>query len=333
MEIDTLITSSFEDWLANELSGADVRAIEAGKSTSFDWNAIQASGFADAMCPEAVGGAGANLATAGELAFLCGKHAMPFPLATTIFAREALVAQHSNVPLGAITIARADKSANKTVTCRAAPFALASDWVLAIDDNESVLLPCAAGQTDMSGIHGSLLATIQWTEIPEEAVVLTKSRDWISTGAAIYSALIAGAASRVLALSLAYADERKQFGKSLAAFQAIQQRLAVLAEMVLAARIAAQQAFAGDAIDVRKSAVAKAKTSRIVPEVNAIGHMVFGAIGITEECDLQLFTRRLLEWRQCFGGEKHWDRMIGNAVLAGDRDVLRFILSVTPALN
>jgi hypothetical protein len=41
-----------------------------------------------------------------------------------------------------------------------------------------------------------------------------------------------------------------------------------------------------------------------------------GAIGVTAEYDLQLYTRRLHEWRMADGSEAFWNRMVGNAVLA-----------------
>lgn len=325
MQPDTFITTAFDDWLSSELSTADVRAVESGDAGSFTWNSVQESGFADAMVSEDAGGAGANLATVGELAFLCGKHAVPFPLATTIFVRPVLAGQGADVPSGPITIARGSKLDTGALACRDVPFALASEWVLVVHEEQATVLRRTDGRTTASGIHGSQLADVEWDALPAGAVALTTARDWSAAGAAIYAALIAGASTRILSLALAYGTERKQFGKPIAAFQAVQQRLAVLAELVFAARIAAQQAFAGNAIDVVRSAVAKSRTSRAVPEINAIGHMVFGAIGITEECDLQLYTRRLTEWRQTFAGEKYWDRVIGTRILASDGDALQML--------
>ena len=39
-------------------------------------------------------------------------------------------------------------------------------------------------------------------------------------------------------------------------------------------------------------------------------------MGITEEGDLQLYTRRLHEWRIADGAERHWNQVIGEALLA-----------------
>jgi alkylation response protein AidB-like acyl-CoA dehydrogenase len=49
-----------------------------------------------------------------------------------------------------------------------------------------------------------------------------------------------------------------------------------------------------------------------------LAHAVHGAIGITAELDLQLYTRRAHELRADFGAETHWNRVLGRALLASD---------------
>ena len=58
-------------------------------------------------------------------------------------------------------------------------------------------------------------------------------------------------------------------------------------------------------------AVAKARTSEAAQLVASIAHAVHGAIGVTEEYDLQLYTRRLHEWRMAHGSEAYWHRLLG----------------------
>jgi len=67
------------------------------------------------------------------------------------------------------------------------------------------------------------------------------------------------------------------------------------------------------------AAVAKARTSEAAVKVAAIAHAVHGAIGITEEHDLQLYTRRMHEWRRAFGSESYWNRKIGEALRRDER--------------
>jgi alkylation response protein AidB-like acyl-CoA dehydrogenase len=131
--------------------------------------------------------------------------------------------------------------------------------------------------------------------------------------------LLVGAMKRAFELTLDYANQRVQFGKSIGKFQAIQHQLAVMAEQVAAAAMAAQAAFAAGGAGLPPApacAVAKARTSEAAAQVAAIAHAVHGAIGITEEYDLQLVTRRLHEWRVAHGSEAHWHGVLGRQLLA-----------------
>jgi Putative acyl-CoA dehydrogenase len=91
-----------------------------------------------------------------------------------------------------------------------------------------------------------------------------------------------------------------------------------MAQHVAAAGIAAELAFAGDGPFPARMpvAIAKARTSMAVPLVAAAAHALHGAIGVTEEYDLQLYTRRLHEWRMADGSEAYWNRLAGQALLA-----------------
>jgi acyl-CoA dehydrogenase len=136
-------------------------------------------------------------------------------------------------------------------------------------------------------------------------------------GAVVTAAQIVGALERVLELTLAFANQRVQFGRPIGKFQAIQHQLAVMAEQVAAARMAAQLGCAGDGLqpDRLRAAVAKARCSEAAALVAPMAHAIHGAIGITAELDLQLFTRRLHVWRLEYGSETAWHRVLGQAVL------------------
>ena len=136
-------------------------------------------------------------------------------------------------------------------------------------------------------------------------------------GAVVASAQIVGALERVLDMTLAYARQRTQFGRPISRFQVIQHQLAVMAEQVSAARVAAQIgcASSGRLPDRQRAAVAKSVASEAAAKVAAAAHAVHGAIGITAEYDLQLFTRRLHRWRADFGSETRWNHVLGQAVL------------------
>ncbi len=131
-------------------------------------------------------------------------------------------------------------------------------------------------------------------------------------GAVIAAAAIAGAGDRVLTICIDYTNQRIQFGKPIARQQAMQQQLAVLAEQVVLARIAAQIGCSGGLIPTLfNAATAKQVASAAAVQIGAIAHAVHGAIGMSEAYDLQLYTRRLHEWRMAHGSERYWAAELG----------------------
>ena len=130
------------------------------------------------------------------------------------------------------------------------------------------------------------------------------------------AAKMAGAMVRLLDMSVRHANEREQFGRPLGKFQAIQQQLAVMSEQVVSARVAARIGMTGTCFDPLRVAMAKARVSEASHQVVAIAHAVHGAIGVTEEFDLQLLTRRLKQGQLAFGSERFWAARLGRARLA-----------------
>jgi hypothetical protein len=145
--------------------------------------------------------------------------------------------------------------------------------------------------------------------------------------AAVAAGQMAGAMERVQEMTLEYVSTRRQFGREIAKFQAIQHQVAVMAEEVMAARMAAQLAFAGPplAITPTRAAVAKTRAGQAAQVVSAIAHGLHGAIGISHEYPLHQLTGRLHRWRRMHGGEGYWARRLGREALSGDADVLTLI--------
>jgi acyl-CoA dehydrogenase len=136
--------------------------------------------------------------------------------------------------------------------------------------------------------------------------------------------LIAGAMRRTLDLTIRYAGERQQFGRSLSSFQAIQHQVAELAGETAAVRAAADAAVrrcagGGFAEPGARFAVASAKVqaARGATVAARIAHQVHGAIGFTEEHALRLSTTRLWAWRDEAGTAAEWADAVGRHALAG----------------
>jgi acyl-CoA dehydrogenase len=135
---------------------------------------------------------------------------------------------------------------------------------------------------------------------------------------------ITGVLERVLNQTVQYATERIQFGRPIGKFQAIQQQLAVLANEVVASRMAVASACAAlsgkglgtaghDRQDHLWSAAGRAP---------AIAHQVHGAIGFTREHSLHYATRRLWSWRAEYGSEAQWAAKLGKMAIEHGGDTL-----------
>src|SRR5262249_25776893 len=114
-------------------------------------------------------------------------------------------------------------------------------------------------------------------------------------GALIRAALMAGALTATARLTVNYAGERRQFGRPIAAFQAVQHHLVGIAQeasLVQAAIDAAARAPGPFEI-----AAAKALSSRAALIATLAAHQVHGAMGMTQEYPLHHFSRRLWAWR------------------------------------
>lgn len=301
-----------------------VRAIEAGGSSAGLCAAIAEAGFFELLAEEGDGGAALTLAELYPVIALCGAHAVPLPVAQTIAAR-LLVARHADLPVGTITFAPSlVPQADGAFCCPQVPCAMVADHVVASRDGGLWLLPVAQAQRTPTGVHASLTASLQWT--PDAGVPLEGAGhfDLSALGAVLHAGLLAGAMKRVFDMTLQYGNDRVQFGKSIGKFQAIQHQLAVMAEHVAAASIAAEAAFhcGRRPPSLLASAVAKSRASEAAQLVASIAHAVHGAIGVTEEYDLQLYTRRLHEWRMAHGSEDHWNAVIGRSVIDSPTSLL-----------
>lgn len=314
--MDDLFTDSLGQLLAGHCSAEAVRAIEAGKTPSRLWLALEASGFADAMVKEEAGGGSMSLAQAFPLLEVCGAFALPVPLADTILARGVLGSAGTGSRQGSIALAIGMPAPDGGLRCVNLPFGRVADSVLLADLDRSLLLPVKEAHASTTVFP--LDATLEWSASSvARAVRVPGPLDIQALQACSLAAQIAGALRAVFDRTLQYANDRQQFGRPLGKFQAIQHQLSVMAEHVVAARMAAQiGCSARTGLPERlRVAVAKARTSEAAVEVAALSHSIHGAIGFTAECDLHLFTRRLHAWRLAGGSESYWQEALGEELV------------------
>lgn len=315
------LLAPFETMLDQIAPPAAVQAVERGGSGAAMWQAIEQSGFCNALVAEAHGGAGLTLDEVAPLIAAAGARAVPLPVAETMLARAVIAAAGQAVPPGPIALASAAQPG------QVVPHAGVADWVLLDLGPALVLAKSGDLAASPTGVHRALSARLDWTGNPPGLRIARPAHGLRPVAAVLRAVLIAGAAARLTAMTTAYANERVQFGKPIGKQQALQQQLAVMAEDMVAVRIAAALGCAaGLAVTPAQAAVAKATASAAAPRIANTAHAVHGAIGISEEYDLQLLSRRLHEWRLAEGSEGYWAAVLGGARLgdsAGSVDWVR----------
>jgi alkylation response protein AidB-like acyl-CoA dehydrogenase len=321
--MDDIFGDSIERLFAQIVTPAAIRAIEEGASIDALWQALEDSGFLDALVPESSGGAGLTLAQVFPLFLSAGRHAIPVPFAQTMLARAWLHHVRAPIPKGPITIAAFGmRSGENSISGSAVSFGRTAQWVLADLGSQIVLLPTRGAdlESELIADPASLDVAMRWkgpraaNGISGETHPCAKLAE---ISAVCHASLIAGAADKALALTLDYAGQRTQFGKPIGKFQAVQSQISIMAERTWAARMAAQMACNSTNWWPRPllAAVGKSRASEAAAVIADIAHAVHGALGITQEYDLQLYTRRLRQWRLAAGNETYWSGRIGEALL------------------
>jgi len=136
----------------------------------------------------------------------------------------------------------------------------------------------------------------------------------LGAGRAGATAELVGVAAGASAMTLDYLKQRKQFGKLIGEFQALQHRAAHLFGEIEIAWAAAHKAAALlDAGDDRAElmvSVAKAKAGRVAQLAVQEGVQMHGGIGMTDEHDIGLYMKREVVLGELFGSARwHADRV------------------------
>lgn len=331
-----LFESTVERLLSDLVTPALLRECETGVWPQALWSALQESGFAVAAAPEGLGGAGAGWDELYVVVRAAGRHALPLPLPETLLANALLAHCGLEARNEALSVAPAADLALKggriTGRLRDVPWGRHATGIVAVTGGaEPTLLlldPRQASISPKQNVAGEARDDLDFDSATPLAVAplpaeLTPDSLWLG-GALLRSGQSAGALEAALALSVQYATERVQFGKPIAAFQAIQHQLAVMAEQAGCVAVAAEAAFAESTQALSPFAIATAKicAAEAAGIVAGMAHAVHGAIGFTHEHALQHLTRRLWSWRSEFGNLGHWSQRLGQAVCAGGSSTL-----------
>jgi acyl-CoA dehydrogenase len=315
--MDSLLLDSLVRLLDEISSPAAVRRAEQNGDVADMQRAINESGFLGALVREAQGGSGLALADVAPLFVGAGRYLLPVPFAETMVARAVISRVGREFPPDA-AIMLWPATPDGRLRSQIAPLGARSSLALVQRGETFELLP--------TNVRARAADPFQMTTaVPDfkarSLLNFTLSQvDLLNWAAAITAANMAGAMDQMLAMSLTHVNDRRQFGRSLGKFQAIQQQLSVFAEKTAAAQVAAHIGLSEThlALDGWRVAVAKSTVNEAAGACAAIAHAVHGAIGISQEHDLQLYTRRLKRWQISFGSEAYWARQVGRRRLEAD---------------
>ena len=127
----------------------------------------------------------------------------------------------------------------------------------------------------------------------------------LNAGRAAVAAELLGAGGQAFEDTVAYIKERKQFGKIIGEFQALQHRASHLYTEMEIARSAVYAALSAlDASDEKSDlycAMAKAKLGSVAKLASQEGVQMFGGVGMTDEYDIGLYMKRIRDLQELIG--------------------------------
>lgn len=152
-------------------------------------------------------------------------------------------------------------------------------------------------------------------ELDADSVVGDVDHGWtplsraLNAGRAGAAAELVGVASGAASMTLDYLRQRRQFGKLIGEFQALQHRSAHLHSEIEIARAAALKASelldGGDEKAELLVSVAKAKAASAASLAVREGVQMHGGIGMTDEHDIGLYMKREAVLAELFGDERY----------------------------
>ncbi len=335
--VDALITETADRLFTQICDHEAVQNAEAVGAAPEIWAAFAETGFPWISIAEDHGGSGGTLLDSLEVLRLVGYHAAPIPAAETGMLGGWLLANSGHeipegpvtvLPNGTTNVTASVSGAQVTLagTCVRVPWARMAEriavlveidgqnMVASVDPNDCVIQP-------MTNMAGEPRDTVCFDAVTAPAAPSAPGVDPTAfrfRGALSRAALMAGAIEKMSQLTVSYTNDRVQFGRPIARFQAVQQHLVWGAQDAALARMAAEtagrEANRGSAFF--EIAAAKLIANQAAARATKACHQAHGAMGMTQEYPLHHYSRRLWSWRKEYGGDAEWGRWLGNAAVS-----------------
>jgi alkylation response protein AidB-like acyl-CoA dehydrogenase len=311
--------------------GAGLQRIRAlrFRQPGFDravWQQICNMGWPALRVPEADGGSELGMQEFCALAEELGAALVPEPLIPCAMAARLL----AGAPLAQliagekIVIAAWQESANSLATDGATrcidgrvsgrklfvPMADGADAFVVTTTDGPVLV-----QADAPGLSlvleptqdGGCFGTLSLADAPAQQLCAGDVAAALDEAVLATSAYLLGLTERAFAMTLDYLKTRKQFGRLIGSFQALQHRAVDLRIQIALTRASVESAAAtfdaGPAPDVRQAAAsrAKARAAETAMLVTRQAIQLHGAIGYTDEYDVGLYLRKAMTLANLYG--------------------------------
>jgi alkylation response protein AidB-like acyl-CoA dehydrogenase len=340
-----LLRNTARDFIERECKLLSVREIvesEAGFSQDL-WHKTAELGWQGLLVPQEFGGSGGSLTDAAALFEELGRGCMPGPYVSTALAallfsrggsdgqRETLrgiasgerafafaAAQRGTVSLQGSTlngtlVGVPDASAATDLLCQSPDGEL-----LALDRNSH-----GVSLRHLRAFAGEKLSDVELrdVELPNQSAICTneQARPAIDAATALLCAYMAGATRRVYEMSMAYAQQRVQFGQPIARFQRVQDRLIEMLNAADAARWTAYEAvwkLENEKPDAALAvSVAKAAASEGFYRACEDAHHVHAGIGSEKGYGLYLYTMKSRSLYHYLGDPAHHRKRIAELLL------------------
>ncbi len=353
--VDPLITETADRLFSQICDHESIQNAEATGEASEIWNAFAETGFPWISVSEEFGGSGGALLDALEVLRLVGYHAAPIPAAETgVLGGWLLANSGQQLPEGIVTVLPSGSEDllvtrtgdRLTVSGRGLriPWArIAQVIVVPVElDNQTFVAsvdPNDCKITPMTNMAGEPRDTVDFNEA--EAVAAPAAPDlnleaFRFRGALSRAALMAGAIEKMSQLTVSYTNDRVQFGRPVAKFQAVQQHLVWGAQDAALARMAAESAGREANRGPASFEIASAKliANQAAARATKACHQAHGAMGMTQEYPLHHLSRRLWSWRKEYGGDSEWSAWLGRIATSQGADGLYpLITGGSSALN
>lgn len=337
-QADPLLVETVERLLADVCTPAVVEQAEVDGWSAPVWSALAESGFPLVGVPEEAGGSGGTLFDMAAILRSIGQYAAPVPIAETGMLAGWLLADSGlAVPEGPITIVD-DIAAVTLVNGRVkgqtiVAWARHAERIVALIDGSVVSLrrdqvEITPGANIAGEARDQVHIDISLAEV-EHGSTSVSPTDLTRRGALSRVVLAAGALGAMAQMTVDYTNDRRQFGKPVATFQAVQHHLVLVAQSAVRVQMAADIAVRALATGVVGIEIAAARV--IMDDAITIGtraaHQAHGAMGVTREYPLHHLTRRLWSWRHEWGTTSSWRRQLGAATHTTGADRLYSLIS------